>query len=72
MKEAVSVLLWRLAYWRSKMFERMLIFIAWHMPRELVRWCFFRVFAHGTTGVFGRECPSDTRAMDLAKRWEGS
>lgn len=54
----------------QKMRERLLLWVAWHMPREIVYWCFIRLAAHATTGEFAdREVPEVT-CIEALTRWE--
>jgi hypothetical protein len=49
--------------------ERFLTWIAWHLPRELVMWCFVRVASHATMGEYGGDCPDKVSIMDALERW---
>jgi hypothetical protein len=42
---------------------------AWHLPRRLVMWCYFRVGAHATTGEYANTVVPDLTMMDAIKRW---
>ncbi len=55
--------------WR-KLKERVLMWIAWHLPRSLVKWCYVRVGAHATTGKHGHTVVPDLSMMDALKRWD--
>lgn len=58
----VWLLLWK---WRIKRTaERILIWIAWHLPRKLVMWSTIRL---ATTNYAGH--PGDLTVMDALKRW---
>ena len=50
--------------------ERFLTFVAWHLPKSLVMWCYVRVGAHATTGQYGDTVVPDLSMMDALKRWE--
>ena len=55
----------------ERLVEKFLMFIAWHLPRTIVKWCFVRVVAHATTGEYGNtELPAIT-ATEALKRWLG-
>lgn len=43
--------------------------LAWHLPRGLVEWCAIRVFAAGTTGMWGDTVASDLSAIEAIRRW---
>jgi len=50
--------------------EKIVMWIAWHMPRKIAYWCAVRVHAHATTGVYGHLITPDLNAMDALKRWD--
>jgi hypothetical protein len=50
--------------------EKTLMWIAWHLPRDVVKWCAIRVFAHATTGQWGREQTPALLATDSLRRWD--
>lgn len=51
---------------RTKLAE----WIAWHLPRSVVRYAAVRLFTHATTGRYGRtEVPALT-FMDALRRWD--
>jgi hypothetical protein len=41
-----------LAYEREKWTERLLMWIAWHLPRRLVGYCYVRVATEASVGEF--------------------
>lgn len=50
--------------------ERILIALAWKMPRSLVYWCAIRLMAHATTGRYSSQVVPDLTALDALKRWD--
>lgn len=50
--------------------EKLLMAIAWRLPRALVYWCAVRVGSHATTGQWGNESPTTLLMMDALKRWD--
>lgn len=50
--------------------ERVWMWVAWHLPKALVRWCYVRVGAHATTGKYGNTTVPDLTMMDALERWE--
>ncbi len=40
-------------YLLTKRREKVTMWVAWHLPRSLVMWCYYRVAAHATTGQYG-------------------
>lgn len=50
--------------------EKTMCWIAWHLPRDLVRWCYVRVGAHATTEQYGGEIVGEVRMMDALQRWD--
>jgi len=58
----------RSIYYRLR--EKSLIWIAWHLPWDLVYWCTIRIGAHATQGEWGHECPSNLLYFTALARWE--
>ncbi len=50
--------------------RKLYIFIAWMLPKELVKWCAVRLFAHATVGEYKNTIVPELTAMDALKRWE--
>ncbi len=57
-------------YWLSKMREKALVWIVWHLPRPIVYWSAIRVGAHATTGLYSNQIVPDLTYMDALKRWD--
>lgn len=49
--------------------ERIWTWIAWRLPRPLVKWCAIRLMAHATTGPYSHQIVPELRAMDALQRW---
>lgn len=49
--------------------EGITIWIAWRLPRYLVMWCFYRVFAHATSGQYCNTGVPGLSMMDAIERW---
>ena len=49
--------------------ERIWIWIAWHLPKELVKWCAVRLMAHATTGQYGYVNTPATTIIEALQRW---
>ena len=49
--------------------ERLFVWIAWHLPRDLVSWCYTRVGAEATTGKYSDVHPGDVKMMDALNQW---
>jgi hypothetical protein len=65
------VYIWRdRRYLLSREREKLLIKFVWHLPRELVMWCYIRVAAHATTGKHANTVVPELRMMDALKRWD--
>lgn len=45
------------------------MWVAWHLPRRLVMWCYVRVGAHATTGQYSATVVPDLPMMEALKRW---
>ncbi len=50
--------------------EIIYIFIALHLPKELVTWCFVRVAALATSGKYGQTNVPRLTVVDALKRWQ--
>lgn len=50
--------------------EKLWIWIAWRLPRSLVKWCAFRVGAHATQGQYETQIVPELSFMDAMQRWE--
>jgi hypothetical protein len=65
-------------YWRllpfgvnvARLQERFWVWMAWHLPRVLVKWCFYRVFAHATQGKYADTPAGSITAMDAGECWD--
>ena len=51
------------------MTERLMLWIAWHLPRRLAYWTFIRVAARGTTGEYGSTDVTTLTVIDAMQRW---
>jgi hypothetical protein len=49
--------------------ERLTIWIAWHLPKELVKWCVIRAGVHATTGQYAATVVPQIAFVDVLKRW---
>lgn len=52
--------------------DKLMMAIAWAMPRWLVYWCAIRLMAHATTGKYGHEFTDRVTILDALKRWHSS
>ena len=50
--------------------EKIVIWLAWHLPRRLAYWCAVRVGAHATTGEYGAEETPSLLFTDALERWD--
>ena len=50
--------------------EKIVIAIAWALPKRLAYWCAIRVIAHATQGEYSTQIVPELSAMDALKRWE--
>lgn len=53
-----------------KMKEKILIWLAWKLPKCLVKWAAIRLFAHATHGQYSNTVVPELTAMDALQRWE--
>ena len=44
--------------------------LAWRLPRELVKWATIRLVAHATQGVWSNTVVPELTAMDAIERWD--
>jgi hypothetical protein len=68
MKHYGSLRFWLSDRWRVWS-ERVLMWIAWHLPHQLVTWCVVRVFAKATMPPWGDTHPDEIGYGLLMKRW---
>lgn len=57
-------------YEAGKRLEKLQTWIVWKLPRWLVKWAFFRVVAHATSGQYGNTDVVNLTWGDAADRWE--
>jgi hypothetical protein len=50
--------------------EKVCMWIAWKLPRQLVLWCAVRLMAHATTGQYGNQEPGRVSILDALDRWK--
>jgi hypothetical protein len=49
--------------------EKVLIWIAWAMPKCVVYWCAVRLMSHATVGEYSDQVVPELTALDALKRW---
>ena len=52
--------------------DKLARWLAWKLPRPVVRWAFYRVLAHATSGFWSNEDAVALSWQDAADRWEAS
>ena len=50
--------------------EKMWQWLAYRLPRDLIRWCLVRGIANATSGRYSDQVVPDLKAMDMLARWE--
>lgn len=50
--------------------EKLATWVAWHLPRDVVKWCMIRTFAHASTGQWGGEHVDQIGYKEVHDRWE--
>lgn len=50
--------------------EKVQMWVAWKMPRWLVKWCAVRLGANATQGKYSNQIVPELYFMDALKRWE--
>jgi hypothetical protein len=43
--------------------------LAWKLPKSLVKWVFLRVVANASTGKYSSQDVPELKAMDALQRW---
>jgi hypothetical protein len=61
---------WRLQDWFRLTPDKLVMHLAWKLPRRLVYWCGIRLMASATTGKYDTQVVPDLLAMDALKRWD--
>lgn len=49
--------------------ERFWIWLAWKLPKPLVKWCAVRLGAHATTGDYSEQIVPDLTLIEALGRW---
>ncbi len=49
--------------------ERLLTWIAWHLPKSLVYWATIRAGAHASTGKYSDQIVPEMTYLDVLRRW---
>jgi hypothetical protein len=49
--------------------EKVWLWVAWHLPRELIKWAFIRTFAEATTGTYALVEAGAVTAMQVYADW---
>ena len=62
---------WQYRQWLRDTKERIILRIAWRLPRSLVYWCGIRMFVEATSGEHARDVLPELPATELFQRWEG-
>lgn len=57
-------------YERDRLKEKLLIALAWMLPRQVAYLAAVRVAAHATTGKYSNQIVPELSAMDALKRWQ--
>lgn len=57
-------------YWLYDKKEQLQIWVAWHIPKWLVKWAAVRLGANATTGKYSNTVTPDLTLIDALKRWK--
>lgn len=57
-------------YEATKLAEKLVMKVAWKLPKKLVMWCAVRVIAHATTGEYSNQVVPELGAMEALDRWD--
>jgi len=52
--------------------ERLAKWIAWKLPREVVKWAYYRVLANATQGKWANQEVPTLTWQDASDRWESA
>ena len=51
--------------------DKILMWIAWKLPKRLVMWCGSRIGANATQGEYSNQIYPELNFIDAMKRWGG-
>lgn len=51
------------------MMDKLWEWLAWRMPRGLVKWCAVRLMSAATVGPYENQVVGDLRCLEALKRW---
>lgn len=54
----------------NSLLERLIMRVAWRLPRRIVYWCAIRVWAEATTGKWSNQLVSTVTIDQCLDRWE--
>lgn len=57
-------------FWLRSVSEKVCIWLAWRMPRQLVLWAAVRLMSHATCTKFSNRTPDNVSIMDALDAWE--
>lgn len=49
--------------------EKLWVWLAWRLPKELVRWASVRLMAHATTTEYAQKEPAEVSILDALRAW---
>ena len=49
--------------------EKIIQWIAWHLPKKLVYWCAIRLISYGTVGKYSNQNVPNLKAITALQRW---
>lgn len=56
-------------YFLAEIKRKTTMWIAWHLPKYLVMWCYYRVAAHATGGKWSNDGVPSVTMMNAIERW---
>lgn len=57
-------------YLTGRRAEQLLRWVVWKLPRRLVMWCYIRVAANATVGIYSDTVVPELTMMEALKRWD--
>lgn len=54
------------------MVEKVVRWVAWHLPKDVVYWATIRLIAFATSGEYSNQVVPELGAMEALHRWPGA
>ncbi len=50
--------------------DKFYMWLAWKLPRELIKWSSIRLISYATMGKYGKDHPDDVSVITALNRWD--